>query len=177
MTCTAPAAGVAAVTFHTYASRAELYNAYESQVTMLSGGYQQNTGTRCGVAIGPYSETGWNHLEAHPTQYTVQEMESSSFNQVDAMGRQACFSAGGKPYLVWTTDVGDMLAVAQGSNSTSALYNWWAEIHHVIIFPGTEMCGQSMGRMASVPQGNLVSAPVCPTGVAPADGTSMSSGG
>jgi hypothetical protein len=177
VTCTAPVSGVAVVTFHTYASRAELYNAYESQVTMLNGGYRQNTMTRCGVAIGTYSETGWNHLEAHPTQYTVQEMESSSFNQVDAMGRQACFIAGGKPYLVWTTDVGDMLAVAQASNSMSALYNWWAEIHHVIIFPGTEMCGQSMGRMASVPQGNLVSAPVCPTGVAPADGTSMSSGG
>jgi hypothetical protein len=65
----------------------------------------------------------------------------------------------------------------------SALYNWWAQIHHVIIFPGTEMCGQSMGRMASVPQGNMISAPVCPSGVAPANGmmpsassTSMSTG-
>jgi serine/threonine-protein kinase len=175
VTCTGPAAGIATVTFHTYASRTGLYNAYESQVSLLNGSFQQNTSTRCGNTIGTYSETGWNHLEAHPTQFTVQQMESASFNQVDAMGRQACFMSGGKSYLVWTTDVGNMLAVAQGS-SMSAVYNWWAEIHHVIIFPGTEMCGQSMGRMASVPQGNLVSAPVCPSGVTPAGGSSMSGG-
>jgi hypothetical protein len=104
-------------------------------------------------------------------------MESSSFNQVDAMGRQACFISSGKPYFVWTTNVGNMLAVAQGSSSMSALYNWWAQIHHVIIFPGTEMCGQAMGRMGSVPQGNLISDPVCPSGVTPnTASTSMSSG-
>jgi serine/threonine protein kinase len=170
VTCTRPVAGITSVTFHTYASRTDLYNAYESQVALINGSYRQNTKTRCGDSIAGYSETGWNHLEAHPTQYTVQQMESSSFNQVSAMGRQACFIAGGKPYLVWTTDVGNMLAVATGS-SMNALYNWWAEIHHVIIFPGTEMCGQNMGRMASVPQGNLISAPVCPSGVTPAGGT------
>lgn len=64
-----------------------------------------------------------------------------------------------------------MLAVAQGTGSMSALYNWWAQIHHVIIFRGTEMRGQDMGRMGSVLQGNLISAPVCPTGVAPGGGT------
>ena len=171
MVCTAPVAGVAKVSFQTYSSRTLLYNAYESQVQVFNGSYQSNTMTHCGPTSAAYAETAWNHLELHPTQYTVQEMESSSFNQVDAMGRQACFMSGGKPYLVWTTDVGNMLAVAQGSGSMSALYNWWAQIHHVIIFPGTEMCGQSMGRMASVPQGNMISAPVCPSGVAPASGT------
>jgi hypothetical protein len=177
VTCTSPVPGVAQVVFHTYASRADLYSAYESQVTLLNGSYQQNTMTHCGNTIPGYSETGWNHLEAHPTQYTVQEMESSSFNQVDAMGRQACFISSGKTYFVWTTDVGNMLAVAQGSSSMSALYDWWAQIHHVIIFPGTEMCGQAMGRMASVPQGNLISDPVCPSGVTPnTTSTSMSTG-
>jgi hypothetical protein len=171
VTCTAPVAGLADVSFQTYSSRTLLYNAYESQVKVFNGSYQPNTMTHCGPTSATYAETAWNHLELHPTQYTVQEMESSGFNQVDAMGRQACFMSGGTPYLVWTTDVGNMLAVAQGSGSMGALYNWWAQIHHVIIFPGTEMCGQSMGRMASVPQGNMVSAPVCPSGVAPANGT------
>jgi hypothetical protein len=177
VTCNSPVPGVAQVVFHTYTSRTDLYSAYESQVTLLNGSYQQNTMTHCGNTIPGYSETGWNHLEAHPTEYTLQEMESASFSQVDAMGRQACFSSNGKPYFVWTTDVGNMLAVAQGSGSMSALYNWWAQIHHVIIFPGTEMCGQAMGRMGSVPQGNLISAPVCPSGVTPnTTSTSMSSG-
>ena len=54
-------------------------------------------------------------------------------------------------------------AVATGRGSASAVYDWWAAIHHVIIFPGTEMCGMS-GRMQSVPLGNLVQEPVCPSG-------------
>ena len=175
MVCTAPVAGVAKVSFQTYSSPTLLYSAYESQVKVFNGSYQSNTMTHCGPTSVAYAETAWNHLELHPTQYTVQQMESSSFNQVNAMGRQACFMSGGKPYLVWTTDVGNMLAVAQGSGSMSALYNWWAQIHHVIIFRGTEMCGQSMGRMSSVPQGNMISAPVCPSGVTPGNGTMPSS--
>jgi hypothetical protein len=174
MVCTAPVSGIAKVSFQMYASRAQLYSAYETQVKLFNGSYQSNTMTHCGPTSVAYAETAWNHLELHPTQYTVQQMESSSFNQVDAMGRQACFTSGGKPYLVWTTDVGNMLAVAQGSGSMSALYNWWAQIHHVIIFRGTEMCGQSMGRMSSVPQGNMISAPVCPTGVTPGGGAKPS---
>jgi serine/threonine protein kinase len=173
MACTAPVAGIAKVTFTTYSSLAALYSAYEAQIDVSNGSYQANTMTHCGPASAAYAETAWNHLELHPTQYTVQQMESAGFNQVDAMGRQACFMSGGKPYLVWTTDVGQMLAVAQGSGTMSALYNWWAQVHHVIIFPGTEMCGQSMGRMASVPQGNMISAPVCPAGVAPGGGATM----
>ncbi|HEY7276375.1 MAG TPA: serine/threonine-protein kinase [Trebonia sp.] len=174
MVCTAPVSGLAKVSFQTYASRAQLYSAYETQVKVFNGSYQSNTMTHCGPTSVTYAETAWNHLELHPTQYSVQQMESSTFNQVNAMGRQACFMSGGKPYLVWTTDVGNMLAVAQGTGSMSALYNWWAQIHHVIIFRGTEMCGQDMGRMGSVPQGNLISAPVCPTGVAPGGGAKPS---
>lgn len=173
--CTGPVPGVAKVWFYTYPSLTELYTQYVNQVTVLNGSYQQNTSTHCGNAIGGYAETGWNHLELHPNQFTVQQMESASFNQVDAMGRQACFMSGGRPYLVWTTDVGRMLAVAQGTGSMSALYNWWAQIHHVIIFRGTEMCGQNMGRMASVPQGNLMSSMVCPSGARPSLGGAVTS--
>jgi hypothetical protein len=173
--CTAPVPGVAKVWFYTYPALSTLYTQYVNQVTALAGSYQPNTKTHCGNTIGGYAETGWNHLELHPTQFTYQQMEAAGFNQVQAMGRQACFMSGGKPYLVWTTDVGGMLAVAQGTGSMSALYNWWAQIHHVIVFRGTLMCGQNMGRMSSVPQGNLRSSMVCPTGVTPGGGMSSAS--
>ena len=151
--CTAPVAGIAKVSFQTYSSLTLLYNAYESQVNVFNGSYQSNTMTHCGPTSVAYAETAWNHLELHPTQYTVQQMESGRFNQVNAMGRAGLLHVRREAVPSWTTDVGNMLAVAQGSGSMSALYNWWAQIHHVIIFRGTEMCGQSMGRMSSVPQG------------------------
>ena len=90
-------------------------------------------------------------------------MAAGKVPQLDAMGRLACFASGKSEDLVWTTGVGKMLAVATGSGSPADVYNWWAEIHHVIIFPGTEMCGMS-GRMESVPLGDLVQEPVCPAG-------------
>ncbi len=58
-----------------------------------------------------------------------------------------------------------MLAVVTGTGSPRGVYNWWASLHHVIIFPGTEMCGMP-SRMDSVPLGNLVQEPVCPAGAA-----------
>jgi len=164
-TCTAPSAGVASVTFETYPSIAALYSAYEIQIKQLDGGtYLQNTVSACKNSITGYSESGWNHEDGHPKNYTVAQMESPGFSPVDAMGRQACFITNGTPYLIWTTDDGNMLAVARGSSSLSPLYNWWGNIHHVILFPQTEMCGPNMERMADAPQGNLVTAPVCPSG-------------
>jgi hypothetical protein len=164
-TCTAPSAGVASVTFETYPSVAALYSAYQTQITQLAGSYSQNTRSACKNSISGYAETGWNHEDGHPANFTVAQMESPSFNPVAAMGRQACFTAGGSPYLIWTTDDGNMLAVARGTASMSPLYNWWGNIHHVILFPQTEMCGPNMERMADAPQGNLITAPVCPAGV------------
>jgi serine/threonine-protein kinase len=174
ITCTAPVKGVASVTFQTFATTAALYTQYENQIRILNGSFTANTKTTCGNAIAGYAETGWNHLESHPTKYTVAQMESASFNQIDAMGRQACFIANGTPYMVWTTDVGNMLGVITGNSTMNPVYNWWANIHHVIIFPGTWMCGQTMGRMGSVPQGNLISATNCPTGALPATPPPMS---
>ncbi|MGH3280321.1 MAG: hypothetical protein ACRDNW_14455 [Trebonia sp.] len=174
ITCTSPVKGVARVTFETYPTLTALYNAYKQQIALSSGGYSQNTETRCANKIAAYAETGWNHVEDHPTRYTAAQLESPGFSQVDAMGRQACFLTGGKPYLLWTTDVGKLLAVAQGSGAMAPLYTWWAQVHHVIIFPGTIMCGQNMAHMADVPQGNLISVPQCPSGVTPAPGTSTS---
>ena len=171
VTCTSPVKGIASVTFTTYTSTSALYSAYSGQIMLLNGSYSEDTKTRCGTSIGTYSETGWNHLELHPTNYHSAQMAAPGFNQVDAMGRQACFISGGTPYLVWTTDVGNMLAVAKGVSSMAPVYTWWTQVHHVIIFPQTIMCGQNMAHMADAPQGNLISLPTCPTGVAPVTGS------
>jgi hypothetical protein len=96
-------------------------------------------------------------------------MAAGKVPQLSAMGRLACFSQGKSQYLVWTTDIGRMLAVVTGTGSPSGVYNWWASLHHVIVFPGTEMCG-TPNRMDSVPLGNLIQEPVCPAGAGMAAG-------
>jgi hypothetical protein len=163
--CTSPVPQIAQVTFRTYPTLAALYGAYTAEVSALdaAGAFQQNTGTTCGDSAVLYAEAGWNHQELHPRQYTVAQMAAGAVPQLDAMGRLACFAHGKSQDLVWTTGVGRMLAVAIGTGSPRAVYDWWAAIHHVIIFPGTEMCGM-VGRMDSVPLGNLIQAPVCPAG-------------
>jgi serine/threonine protein kinase len=165
ITCTSPIPQISQVTFRTYPTLASLYAAYTSSVSSLdpAGTFQQNTSASCGDTGANYAEAGWNHQELHPRQYTVAEMTAGKVPQLDAMGRLACFAHGNSEDLVWTTGVGKMLAVATGSGSPAAVYDWWAAIHHVIVFPGTEMCGMS-GRMTSVPLGNLIQEPVCPSG-------------
>ncbi len=171
ITCSAPAQHIVQVTFRTYPTLAALYGAYTSSVSSLdvTGAVTQNTTASCGATGAPYAEAGWNHQELHPRQYTVAEMAAGKVPQLSAMGRLACFSQGQWQYLVWTTDVGRMLAVATATGSPGGVYNWWASLHHVIIFPGTEMCGMS-NRMDSVPLGNLIQEPVCPAGAGMAAG-------
>jgi hypothetical protein len=165
ISCSSPAPHVAQVTFRTYPTLAALYGAYTSSVSSLdgTGAVTQNTRASCGATGAYYAEAGWNHQEVHPRQYTVAEMRAGRVPQLSAMGRLACFSHGSLHYLVWTTDVGRMLAVVTGSGSPGDVYHWWASLHHVIIFPGTEMCGMAE-RMDSVPLGNLIQEPVCPAG-------------
>jgi hypothetical protein len=134
-----------------------------------TGALAQNTRASCGATGAPYAEAAWNHQEVHPRQYTAAQMAAGLVPQLSAMGRLACFSRGTSRYLVWTTDVGRMLAVVTGTGSPVDVYDWWAALHHVIIFPGTEMCGMAE-RMDSVPLGNLVQEPVCPAGAAMAAG-------
>jgi hypothetical protein len=168
--CDSPIPPISQVTFRTYPTLSALYSAYTLSVSSLAHrGFRQNTKASCGNTGAAYAEAGWNHQELHPKTYTTAQMSAGKVPQLNAMGRLACFASGKSEDLVWTTGVGAMLAVAtgtrsgSGSGSVSAVYQWWAEIHHVIIFPGTEMCGMA-GRMDSVPLGNLVQEPVCPAG-------------
>jgi hypothetical protein len=165
ITCSAPARQIVQATFRTYPTLAALYGAYASSVSSLdgAGALTQNTSASCGATGASYAEAGWNHQEVHPRQYTVAQMAAGQVPQLSAMGRLACFAQGKSQYLVWTTDVGRMLAVVTGTGSPAGVYQWWASLHHVIIFPGTEMCGMP-DRMNSVPLGNLVQEPVCPAG-------------
>jgi hypothetical protein len=167
ITCTSPAPHIVQARFRTYPTLPALYGAYGRSVSSLHGTrtVEQNTRAPCGATGTSYAETGWNHQGLHPRQYTVAEMAAGKVPQLFAMGRLACFSHGTRRYLVWTTDVGRMLAVLTGTGSTGAVYDWWASLHHVIIFPRTEMCGKAE-RMNSVPRGNLVLEPVCPAGAA-----------
>ena len=171
ITCSSPAPQISQVTFRTYPTLAALYGAYASSVASLdrAGTFTQNTTASCGATGASYAEAGWNHQEVHPRQYTVAEMAAGTVPQLSAMGRLACFAQGTWQYLVWTTDVGRMLAVVTGTGSPSGVYSWWASLHHVIIFPGTEMCGMP-DRMDSVPLGNLIQEPVCPAGAGMASG-------
>ena len=171
ISCSSPAPQIFQVTFRTYPTLAALYGAYASSVGSLdgTGTLTQNTAASCGATGASYAEAGWNHQEVHPRQYTVAEMAAGMVPQLSAMGRLACFSHGRWQYLVWTTDVGRMLAVVTGTGSPSGVYRWWASLHHVIIFPGTEMCGMP-DRMDSVPLGNLIQEPVCPAGAGMASG-------
>jgi hypothetical protein len=171
VTCSAPAPDIVQATFRTYPTLAALYGAYMSSVSSLdgTGAVEQNTRASCGATGAAYAEAGWNHQEVHPRQYTIAEMAAGRVPQLSAMGRLACFAQGRSQYLVWTTDVGRMLAVVTGAGSPGAVYNWWASLHHVIIFPATEMCGMS-DRMDSVPLGNLIQEPVCPAGAGIAAG-------
>jgi hypothetical protein len=165
ITCSSPAPQIFQVTFRTYPTLAALYGAYASSVSSLdgAGALTQNTTASCGATGASYAEAGWNHQEVHPRQYTMAQMAAGQVPQLSAMGRLACFAQGKSQYLVWTTDVGRMLAVVTGTGSPAGVYQWWASLHHVIIFPGTEMCGMP-DRMNSVPLGNLVQEPVCPAG-------------
>jgi hypothetical protein len=165
ITCTSPAPHVLRVRFRTYPTLPALYGAYGSSVSSLYGTrtVRHNTRASCGAAGGSYAEAGWNHQELHPRQYTVAEMAAGKVPQLSAMGRLACFSRGTRRYLVWTADVGRMLAVVTGTGSPRAVYDWWASLHRVILFPGTEMCGRPE-RMNSVPLGNLIQKPACPAG-------------
>lgn len=163
--CASPIPQISQVTFRTYPTLTALYAAYTSSVSSLAGSFRQDTSASCGNTGAVYAEAGWNHQELHPRQYTAAQMAAGKVPQLDAMGRLACFASGRSQDLVWTTGVGKMLAVATGAGAGAgaAVYDWWAAVHHVIIFPGTEMCGMS-GRMDSVPLGNLVQEPVCPAG-------------
>lgn len=165
ITCASPAPHIVRVRFRTYPTLPALYGAYGSSVGSLYGtrALKQNTRASCGAAGASYAEAGWNHQGLRPRQYTAAEMAAGAVPQLAAMGRLACFSRGARRYLVWTTDIGRMLAVVTGTGSPGAVYDWWAALHHVIIFPGTEMCGIPE-RTNSVPLGNLVREPACPAG-------------
>lgn len=170
--CTAPVAGVAEIFYQNYSSPAALYDAYKAEITDLDGGraFRQNTGACSDKAAVSYAEFGWNQEEGHPHNFTVAQMAAGQVNQLYASGRMACFEThtahGISEDIVWTIDGGPALGVAIGSGAPSAVYHLWADLHHAVLFPGTEMCGSNpLMNVHDIPAGNLKIVPVCPPGV------------
>jgi serine/threonine protein kinase len=170
-----PPLRITSASFETYASLGALYNAYETEVGALAGTAFRANVSNCGAGQA-YGEIGWNHQEAHPGGYTLAEMTSPTIEQqqLQIMGRIACFAVPHSNYydIVWTSDVGMMLGVAIGKGSPADVYDWWIDIHHNVIFPGTEMCGTA-DLMKDAPQGNLIPVPDCPASAAAASSPAM----
>ncbi len=168
--CAAPVPGVGEVFYQNYSSLSALYAAYQAQIALLDGGtFRQNSGT-CGDSAVSYAEFGWNQEEGHPHNFTVAQMAAGRVPQIFAGGRMACFVThtknGVSQDIVWTIDNGRAMGVEIGRGAPKAVYDFWAALHHTVLFRGTEMCGTA-GRMNmnDIPTGNLKVFPVCPAGV------------
>ena len=130
VTCTAPATGITAAVFQTYPSLKALYAAYTAKVSSLnSGQFKQNFGDCSSQAT--FGEVGWNHLFQHPKTYTVGQMTSGTVKDDQAAGRVFCNNTQGREYMVWTQDVGNMLAYVYGPVQGN-VWNWWVPVHHNI---------------------------------------------
>ena len=137
VTCTAPAPGISAVTFHTYPSLATLYAAYTAQVISLNSGKFQANFQDCGLDQ-TFGEVGWNHMFQHPKTYTVAQMAGGMVTDAQAAGRVFCTFANAQEDFVWTQDDGHMLGWAAGPVHED-VWNWWVDVHHNIGFAGSPM--------------------------------------
>jgi hypothetical protein len=137
VTCTVPAAGIAAVVFRTYPSLPALYAAYVAQVKPMNAGTFQANFNDCNDTH-TYGEIGWNHQFVHPNTYSVQQMSSGMVTDDQAAGRLFCTYANGQEYIVWTQDDGHLLAWVAGPVHTD-VFDWWALVHHNIGLGGSPM--------------------------------------
>ena len=130
VTCTAPATGITAAVFQTYPSLKAMYAAYTARVSSLnSGQFKQNFGD-CG-SQATFGEVGWNHLFQHPKKYTVDQMITGTVRDDQAAGRVFCSFTGGRAYMVWTQNAGNMLGYVSGPVH-GGVWNWWVPVHHNI---------------------------------------------
>ena len=143
MTCTSPVKVIASAHFETFTSVTALYVAYEAVIRKYNPTHTfgEAVGNCGGTTPKVYGEIGWNHQEAHTDNWSIQTMSSPGFNQELAEGRIACFAVGDSQDIVWTADDGMMLGWAIGSGPVESVYQWWIDMHHNIIFPGTRVCG------------------------------------
>jgi tRNA A-37 threonylcarbamoyl transferase component Bud32 len=162
VTCSNPHAEAYSATFTTYPSLQALYAAYKSQLNGLADPHGFNWGT-CGPK-GPKGsalnlaagESGWNHMEQHPKQYTLQAAESGNLNEESQLaGRVFCAVPSGQnaESIVWTQNSGRLLGVVSGP--IHDVYDWWYRVHHQLTSlgggPGMNMSGSgSNGKMSKM---------------------------
>jgi tRNA A-37 threonylcarbamoyl transferase component Bud32 len=140
VTCTNPASDAYTATFTTYPTLQALYGAYKQELTRLGDPQGFNWGT-CGPKGGldrAAGESGWNHNEEHPKQYTLTASQSSNLNaERQLAGRVFCTVPQSSESIVWTQNAGRLLGVVSGP--IHLVYPWWFHVHHNIAFPGSAM--------------------------------------
>jgi serine/threonine protein kinase len=135
VTCSHPDFGADAVTFTTYHSLKDLYDAYVGKAKSLGQNpFRTNFGD-CTEAQ-TYGEVGWNHAHQHPRTYTLEQTMSGRLSDNAAAGRVFCTFANSQQYIVWTQNDGDLLGVVSGGPHANT-WDWWYGIHHSIDLPAS----------------------------------------
>jgi hypothetical protein len=80
----------------------------------------------------PIGEVGWLHDRAHPMMYSVKRSASGKLSESQLDGRVFCtITNDGTAEIAWTTNVGNLFAIARGPNHEDVL-SWWSKVHHNI---------------------------------------------
>jgi hypothetical protein len=169
VTCTAPAAGVDSVVFHTYPNLNALYTAYKAKVASLYSGQFKENFSDCQLeqTVG---EVGWNHQFQHMKTYTVDQMSMGTVTDDKAAGRVFCNFTNGVEYMVWTQDDGNLMGVAYGAPHEN-VWNWWVSVHHNIPLGGG---GMNMNMNPSSSQTGNGTSPSSSMSMSPSPSSSMS---
>ena len=86
-----------------------------------------------------------NDLFQHPKQYTVDQMTTVHPDD-QAAGRVFCSNTGGREYMVWTQNAGNMLGYVSGPVHGD-VWNWWVPVHHNIGLGTGARPGWQQGRI------------------------------
>jgi hypothetical protein len=134
VSCTQPHYAINAVVFQTFPSMTALYTAYEARVKALSGGPFQANFSDCN-RTSTNGEIAWNHDFEHSRKYPMSMFFSGQITDDKAAGRMYCTFNNDVLDLVWTQDDGRLMAELTGAPHFDA-FQWWASVHHAIVFPG-----------------------------------------
>jgi serine/threonine-protein kinase len=136
VTCSNPTLAISTAAFRVYPSLPALYSAYVAKIQSIAPGpFHANYGNCDETAAN--GEVSWNHSFFHPRSYSLAQSSSGMLNdETQAAGRIFCYlSSAGQEYVVWTQNVGRLLAWASGGPHADVLA-WWSGVHHDIYLGG-----------------------------------------
>lgn len=158
VTCSSPHGqygGVQTVTFRTFSSLKALYQGYVAEVKSLANGpFVANVGDCTRDMTN--GEVSWRHDpvhgDYHSHAYTLAQLRADRVSAksppldvgTQAAGRVYCtISSDDHLHLVWTQNPGLLLGVMNGVPHRVA-WDWWANIHHDIVVPGSPQPSMAM---------------------------------